>query len=574
MIKIKTAFSLLFGLIITFLFIILLAFLLLLQNREEFGKSQFNRHYSLKLSDELRQRNDDLTNYCTNYIITGDSIWEARYTALSNNEINLEDASSNASEIALLLKAELKNDKLNNIELKAMNAAKGLFSDSLGHYTIKDHPKQQLALKTISSKEYRAIKKDVLQPIILFEKRIEEQTNSIYQKNIKEGLQLFHTVLSLLITVLVISGIAFYMIFKRVVKQEKQDVLFRQGVVELQKAQSELLQSDERFKLAVTGSGARAWDYQVSQNQLIWSPPHLPLLDYQPEEIGSDMQFLLTCIHQDDKNKFETLLQKHIETDIPFNIDARFYTKQSDIKWIRCKGSSSRDKAGKATRIVGIFIDITDRVKAEEKATNAILETEDKERSRIAREIHDSLQQTMSTALLNFEKVRSTISFDDELLAQKYQTGYQYLKKAIAESRTLAHNLMPKVVSNDGVIRAVESLIGAIKGSTDIEFTFYTNLGDERIKMAAEMTIYRIIQEAINNVIKYSQAKQCTIQLLKHDDMVTLTIEDDGIGFESDKIKDSFGLNSMKTRADAIGAFLEIESAPGRGTQVLFEINI
>ena len=88
------------------------------------------------------------------------------------------------------------------------------------------------------------------------------------------------------------------------------------------------------------------------------------------------------------------------------------------------------------------------------------------------------------------------------------------------------------------------------------------------------MTFYRIVQEAINNVIKYSNAENCSIQLLKYKGYVNLTIDDDGVGFDVSKINDTFGINSMKTRANSIGAYFEINSRIQKGTNILLELKL
>ncbi|TAJ08172.1 PAS domain S-box protein [Marinilabiliaceae bacterium JC017] len=589
MIKIKTAFTLLFGFVILSLIIILVSFVQLLKNRQEFGKSQFDRFHSINLSDNLRERNDDLTHYCMNYIITGDSIWEKAYQDLvqiadESYPINLknihllEDSLKQmgygGAEFNLLQEAIYLSETLLKRENEAFYAAKGWFADSTKDYTIRKKPDRDKALAIISHKNYLETKRRVIKRIKLFEQRVEENANKIREQNAAEGFRLYHTVLLLISFVLLFSCIAFYMIYKRVNAQEKLDLQLRKNITELQKTQKELLKSEERFTLAVKGAEAIIWDYSVQDQLLLWSPKDCNLLDYTNDEIQPSMAFLIAHLHPDDKNRFEQHLNTHIENGSPLNIDARFYNKQKKLRWYRCKGSSSRDGANRAIRIVGIFTDITEQVRQEEKVMNAILETEDKERSRIAREIHDSLQQTMSTALLNFEKVRSSVVFEDEMIRKRFQTGYRFLKDSISESRTLAHNLMPKVVDQNGVAAAIEALVNAMKGSTSTELVFYHNLAEERMKVAAEMTIYRIVQEAINNVIKYAKAQNCTIQLLKHAEIVTLTIEDDGIGFIPAKTNNTLGLNSMKIRTDAIGGFLQIESAPGKGTQILFEITL
>lgn len=469
-------------------------------------------------------------------------------------------------------------------------------------------------------------------------------------------------------------------------------------------ALQEVKESEERFQLAAKGSNVGIWDLDAATGKAYWSDINYALLGYEVGEIEPTLSFVQESVHPDDLELFEKVVGGHIVNGTPLNFEARFFTKNGDIKWFNSSAESSRDEDGKAIRTVGTFsditerkaaqealaakeqqlqfaldvsnegiwewnheteginysqrcftmlgylpvhgdkelaqfwdkvihkddldkalfndlekiksrglhdniyratsksdevkwihtkgkaveflangkparvigtmADITDRMKQEEKIVSAILETEDKERSRIARDIHDGLQQTMSTALMSFEKVRSTYDFKDQKLYDKFHMGYKFLKKSIEESRTLAHNLMPKVVDKNGIVAAIESLLSAIENSTNTNFIFDQNLGEERLKLSEEMTFYRIIQEAINNVIKYAGAENCNIQLLKHGDRLILTIDDDGCGFDSNTIGDSFGINSMRTRADSIGAYLEINSKIDRGTQILVELSL
>ena len=469
-------------------------------------------------------------------------------------------------------------------------------------------------------------------------------------------------------------------------------------------AVQKLKESEERFQLAVKGTNAGIWDLNVKSGKAYWSDIHYQLLGYEVNEIQPTLTFLRDSVVEQDLPIFDKIVKSHITSGSLFDFEARFYTKNREIRWFRSRGASSRDENGNAIRIVGAFSDttdkkeaenalaakeqqlqyaldvsnegiwewnidkdnilyssrcytmigyltpeddestidfwnkathkddiskslisnidniassglfdniyrviskfkevrwihtkgkavefsingkpsrvigtmsdITDRMKQEEQIVSAVLETEDKERSRIARDIHDGLQQTMSTALMSFEKVRSSTDFKDEKTYERFHLGYKYLKKSIEESRTLAHNLMPKVVDRNGIVAAIESLLSAIENSTETQFGFDQNLNDERLKLSEEMTFYRIVQEAVNNVMKYANAKNCNIQLLKHSDIVILTIEDDGVGFEMENTGNSFGINSMKTRADSIGAFFEINSRINRGTQILLELTL
>ncbi|WP_430813510.1 PAS domain-containing protein [Carboxylicivirga sp. RSCT41] len=582
MFKIKSAFIVLFSLLITFLLIILLAFFGLFNNRIEFARSQIGKFHSIQISDQVQERNEDLTFNCLNYILTGDTTWYMAYQEVSDLSTYRFPVKQRGFE---LLKDSLSSLGFGNKEYQVLEEAIGLASElnSMessamnlinGDNELSDAERRSLALDIVSGEQYLSTKRELIRIIKNFERVIEEQTNEKWQSNIAEGSRLYRLVLWFLISVILFALVAFYLIWRRVKHEEKQDVLFKQGVEKLKLTSEKLLKSEERFTLAVKGAEAIIWDYNVKEETLVWSPRGVKLFGFSQDEIKPSIDFVYSRIHHDDLESYKAHVTEHIEKDTPLNIDIRLYEKNNSLKWYRCRASSSKDEQGRSIRIVGIFTDITESVKREEQHMNAILETEDRERSRIARDIHDSLQQTMSTSLLNFEKVRTSISIEDRVLADKYQTGYNYLKKAITESRTLAHNLMPKVVDQNGVAPAIDALVKALEGSTPITINYYHNMADYRMQLAYEMTIYRIVQEAVNNVVKYSEAKECTIQLLKRDDLVTLTIEDDGLGFEIEHTIDTFGLNSMRTRAEAIGAYFEIESSPGRGTQLLLELTI
>ena len=346
-------------------------------------------------------------------------------------------------------------------------------------------------------------------------------------------------------------------------------------ITEKKVVENALAAKEQQLQYALDVSNEGIWEWNHDTNKITYSLRCFSMIGYLPVEEEKLPGFWNMVIHKDDAIK---ALMNDIENIKSSGLHDHIYraiSKSGEVKWIHTKGKAVEFLAnGKPARVIGTMSDITDRMKHEEKVVSAILETEDKERSRIARDIHDGLQQTMSTALMSFEKVRSSIDFKDQKIYDRFHQGYQYLKKSIEESRTLAHNLMPKVVDKNGIVAAIDSLISAMKNSTDTNFVFEQNMNKERLKLSEEMTFYRIVQEAINNVIKYANANKCTIQLLKHSDLVILTIEDDGSGFDFKKISNTFGINSMKTRADSIGAYFELNSRVGKGTQIMLELGI
>ena len=211
---------------------------------------------------------------------------------------------------------------------------------------------------------------------------------------------------------------------------------------------------------------------------------------------------------------------------------------------------------------------------AEYRVVSSILDTADKERKRISKEIHDSIGQTLSAISLNMDMVNKDKKGLGEKAQQKLAKSIELVHMAVQESRSISHNLMPATLSDFGYVLSVENMIESVEDLGGTQYKFYTNLKDERLPENFELGLFRITQEAINNVIKYAEAKEVVIQLLRHDDIVILTIEDDGKGFEQNDLDEIsiFGLNSMKNRALAIHASFTLDSAPGRGTIITVEV--
>jgi PAS domain S-box-containing protein len=225
------------------------------------------------------------------------------------------------------------------------------------------------------------------------------------------------------------------------------------------------------------------------------------------------------------------------------------------------------------TYICGFARDITKRVKAERQIIATILSTEDKERSRISKELHDSVGQTLSAISLHLDSL-SKIKNLSSTEVDKIKNIENLLKEAIAESRSVSHNLMPPALTDLGFTFALENLLNSLAGVGETKFSFHSNESEIVVPKEIEFALFRITQEAINNIIKYAEATEATIQYLIFEDLISLSIEDDGKGFDM-KIANknhNFGLNSMMNRAASMGGELTIDTTPGKGTGIQVSI--
>ncbi|WP_422359031.1 ATP-binding protein [Reichenbachiella sp.] len=278
-------------------------------------------------------------------------------------------------------------------------------------------------------------------------------------------------------------------------------------------------------------------------------------------------------IHESD----QLMAKEDVETQLikgsHYRTTYRILTKSKEVKWLWEQGVQIIDNGEEY--LEGCIVDISDRVSSHERVLSATLEAEERERSRISRNIHDNLQQLLITAHMNLTFLKKRQADFTEKEIRKYEIANDYLQKAIEESRSLSHKLMPKAIEDYGFEEAVEGLIENVDEVVDTKFEFYNNLRGEHLSSKIELCLFRITQEAMSNIIKFAQAEKCTIQLMKHEKTVILTIEDNGIGFDKSKVvmnAESFGLNSMKNRASSVGGHFFLDSQVGKGTQLTVEI--
>jgi signal transduction histidine kinase len=191
------------------------------------------------------------------------------------------------------------------------------------------------------------------------------------------------------------------------------------------------------------------------------------------------------------------------------------------------------------------------------------------ERNRLARELHDAVSQTLFSANLIAEVIPRLWEKDQDLARQRLQELHQLTRGALAEMRTLLFELRPAVFKEAKLADLLKHLVQAISVRSEIPITLQAS-GDEMLPSDVQTALYRITQEALNNVIKHANPSQASVTLAVSSTTANLVVWDDGCGFDLAEVSpDHFGLSIMKERAASINAKLELKSKPGSGTQII-----
>ncbi len=209
-------------------------------------------------------------------------------------------------------------------------------------------------------------------------------------------------------------------------------------------------------------------------------------------------------------------------------------------------------------------------------ATEAVLKGEEQERTRLAKDLHDGLGGMLSGIKYSFNTMKGNLILTPEN-AHAFERSMDMLDSSIKEMRRVAHNMMPEALVKFGLNTALSDYCNDINQSGALKVT-YQSIGIENapLEQTTAITIYRIIQELINNTIKHASAQQAIVQLTKVGEQITLTVEDDGKGFDTAILQKQKGIGweNIKNRVDFLQGKLDIQSDKGKGTSVFIEIAV
>lgn len=315
-----------------------------------------------------------------------------------------------------------------------------------------------------------------------------------------------------------------------------------------------LRESEERFRSIVQNLSDVVFLIDEAANIKYVTPSSEEYLGLAVEELlGFNLKEL---IHPDDRWLAEENIQLHIkgnDYNIPYEVRMKF--RDSSYKVFEVK-SQSMLKHPSVRSIIYTVSDITDRKIMEKQVLDAIIKTEEKERERFAKDLHDDLGPLLSSIKMYIGMFGKTK--DEERQQFIIQNLKDIVKEAIATTKDVSNDLNPHVLNNYGIVSALELFIDKI--SSDIEIKFEQDIEGARYTPAIELSVYRISKELLNNSIKHSGANQISIKLLENNDSLYLKFEDNGKGLDEKtltaKKPGGMGLSNIISRAKSLnGSF-------------------
>ncbi|HRY97453.1 MAG TPA: sensor histidine kinase [Bacteroidales bacterium] len=213
-------------------------------------------------------------------------------------------------------------------------------------------------------------------------------------------------------------------------------------------------------------------------------------------------------------------------------------------------------------------------IRQQELRMNAVIEAQETERKRIAEDLHDGVGQTLSGLKLVCEGISENLRLEGDARDQVKKLSHA-LDEACSEVRTLSHEMRPKALNELGLIPSIEEMLGRSLRPSGIRYSFDHVGMDERYPEKIEVSLYRILQELVNNIIRHSQASEVGLQLFLNKQHIVMVVEDNGRGFDHAREQGKgIGLLNMLSRVNAVGGEIHYETSPGNGTVVTLRIPV
>lgn len=351
------------------------------------------------------------------------------------------------------------------------------------------------------------------------------------------------------------------------------------------RAESALRESEERFRQMAENIQEVFWLSDTHKNTILYiSPAYDNVWGRTRDSLYASPWTWLDAVYMEDRARILHAAQ-HKQLTGQYDEEYRIVRPDGEVRWIRDRAYPVRNAVGEIYRIAGVAEDITERKQAEvslrayaeqmRTLTQRLSEVEETERRNINRELHDRIGPNLVALKLNFHLARSRLPSElKKTIGVQIEDAQKVLETTVAQLRNIMAELRPPALDDYGLLAALRTYAEPYSARLGIPVNVLGTDINPRLSLTAETTLFRIAQEALNNIAKHAQAKRVEITVKATASHVILLVSDDGTGFDvsrPDPQRSSWGLKTMRERAQAIGADLRIESAPGSGTRVLIK---
>lgn len=343
-------------------------------------------------------------------------------------------------------------------------------------------------------------------------------------------------------------------------------------------AEKQLLEANNRLLLLSRATSDAIWEWDMQTGHIFRNDTLMDMIGYNLEG-SKGLSWWLRRIHPQDRNRLSDKVKDITEKSLhSWEDDYRFKCADGNYKHMHDKGYVVYEN-GLPVKMIGSLQDVSglkelenqlmeEKLQRQKEISETVIRVQERERTRIGHELHDNVNQILSTVKL-FVDMLTPAGKEEKEFKKK---SLDYIVMAIDEIRTLSKDLVVPQLNQKGLVASIETLIEDIHLSTRIKIKFTHDHENDLLSPGIKMTLFRILQEQLKNILTHSKANCIDIFLQSKDGNVQLIIEDNGIGFDPKQTQRGIGLSNIYERTRFYNGEVDIETAPGQGCTVTLSI--
>jgi PAS domain S-box-containing protein len=346
-----------------------------------------------------------------------------------------------------------------------------------------------------------------------------------------------------------------------------------QDITERRRSREALRESEERLRLAAQAGGMYAYEWDTASDAITRSAEFSKILGLTSQSKNTTSKQMLTTVHPDDRAKVIAATKGCTPENPICRIRYRVLRSDRSVVWLEKTGHAFFDGKRRMLRMIGMVVDVTDRKLAEEALSGLsrrLIEAQEAERARIARDLHDDISQRLALLSVTLEQMKQAApGLENEVRGHMDELRKQLLDISAAV-HTLSHDLHPSRLRHLDVASAIRGFCAELSEQQNVDIDYGYKDIPRSLPQEVSLCLFRVLQESLHNAVKHSGVRRFEVELHGTSEAIHLKIRDAGTGFDPAAAMKSLGLGltSMQERLKLVDGELLIDSQPMRGTTI------